>query len=216
MALALFDLDNTLLAGDSDHAWNEFLIQEGVAGQDFKEGNDRFYADYVQGALDMRAYLRFAVRPLNALPGQELDNLRQKFLNAKAAPMILPKGRKLLAGHREKGDALVILTATNSFVTRPIAHMLGVDSLLATELETAHNRFTGEPVGEPCFREGKVARLTEWMNVHGYTLDLSHFYSDSHNDLPLLELVDHPVAVDPDPTLAAIARQRRWPVISLR
>jgi HAD superfamily hydrolase (TIGR01490 family) len=216
MALALFDLDNTLLAGDSDHAWNEFLIQEGAAGRDFREGNDRFYADYVQGKLDMLAYLRFAVGPLNALSGQELEKLRQRFLQEKGAPMILPKGRELLAEHRERGDTLVILTATNSFVTRPLARMLGVDDLLATELETEQDRFTGEPAGLPCYREGKVTRLLEWMNAHGHTLESSHFYTDSHNDLPLLNLVDHPVAVDPDSTLAAIARQRGWPVMSLR
>lgn len=216
MALALFDLDNTLLAGDSDHAWNEFLISRGVAGQDFREGNDRFYEEYTQGRMDILAYVRFAVEPLMALGWQELESLRQDFLQQQVQPMILDKGRDLLARHRSRGDTLVIVTATNSFVTSPIARLLGVDDLLATELDIRGQRFTGQLRGVPCYQAGKVTRLMEWLSLHGADLTSSHFYTDSHNDLPLLDLVAHPCAVDPDPFLAAIALERGWPIISLR
>ncbi len=216
MALALFDLDNTLLAGDSDHTWNEFLIHEGVAGQDFRQGNDRFLEDYTQGRLDVRAYLQFAIEPLKGFTLQQLEPLRQRFLRDEVAPMVAQKAEELLAEHRARNDTLLIITSTNSFVTGPIARMLGVDALLATDFETRDDRFTGQILGTPCFREGKVTRLMEWMDLHGADLTGSHFYTDSLNDLPLLDLVDHPVAVDPDPTLGAIALERGWTTISLR
>ena len=217
MALALFDLDNTLIAGDSDHLWGRFLVAQGlVDGPEFERMNDAFYRDYRAGRLDIRAFLRFALRPLARHPRAELEAWRERFVREEIEPIVLPAARALLARHRAAGDTLLIVTATNSFVTAPIAERLGVEHLLATEPETEGDRFTGEVAGVPCFREGKVQRLREWMQRHGEDLAGSWFYSDSRNDLPLLEEVEHPVATDPDPELEAVARQRAWPVITLR
>ena len=193
MALALFDLDNTLLAGDSDYLWGGFLAREGlVDGEAYERENLRYYRAYQAGELDIHEFLRFALRPLAA------------------------HDPALLERHRTAGDRLAIITATNRFVTGPIAELLGIDDLLATEPQRVDGRYTGEPEGVPCFREGKVTRLNAWLKAKGLDLTGSWFYSDSLNDLPLLEAVDHPVAVDPDETLAATAAERGWPVISLR
>ncbi|MDX9873275.1 MAG: HAD family hydrolase [Spongiibacteraceae bacterium] len=217
MRLAIFDLDNTLLNGDSDHAWGQFLVDKGVVDADvYREANDRFYHLYQRGELDIHAYLAFALEPLTQHPMEQLMQWHNEFMREVIAPMRLAKADALLAQHREQGDFLLIITATNDFVTRPIAESLGVDELLATTCELRNGSYTGRIVGTATFREGKVTRLQEWLQERGFSLEGSYFYSDSQNDLPLLEMVDHPVAVDPDPTLRALAEERGWPVISLR
>lgn len=217
MTLAIFDLDHTLLAGDSDHAWGEFLIGQGmVDGDAYRRENDRYYAQYQAGTLDIRAYLAFALQPLTRLEPAQRDTLHRQFMQTHILPMITPAARALLAKHRARGDRLIIVTSTNRFVTAPIAAELGVADLLATDPELRDDRYTGAVCGVPCFREGKVTRLNEWLAREGESLADSWCYSDSHNDLPLLELAAHAVAVDPDPTLRRIAQARGWAIISLR
>ncbi len=217
MALALFDLDNTLLAGDSDYLWGRFLVELGVVdGDEYEARNQAFYDQYRAGRLDIQAFLAFSLAPLAQYPRARLEAWRARFLAQCIAPLILPAGRERVAAHRARGDVCVIVTATNRFVTAPIAERIGVDALLATELEEVGGRFTGRPAGTPCFREGKVQRLEAWLAQAGLGWADSTFYSDSHNDLPLLERVAHPVAVDPDQALRRIAGERGWPVISLR
>ena len=220
MRLALFDLDNTLLAGDSDYEWGQFLVDRGVLERASYEAQNRAYYDqYVAGRLDIHEYLGFALRPLAAHTREELEGWHAEFMAARIVPMIAPQARALVRAHREAGDLCAIITATNSFVTAPIAREFGVEHLIATEPESRHGRFTGRVAGTPCFRDGKLRRLEEWLAGLGRRLaDFaeSAFYSDSHNDLPLLERVTRPVAVDPDPQLAAEARRRGWAVISLR
>lgn len=217
MALAIFDLDNTLLGGDSDHAWGEFLVAKDIVDSDeFKAKNDEFYRQYQQGGLDIDAYLRFALQPLSKYNKAELSDMHAEFMNEYIAPLRLPKAEALLQAHRDAGDFLMIITATNSFVTRPIAEALGVKTLLASEGEIINGRYTGNPSGIPCFQNGKVTRLHNWLVETGHSLAGSFFYSDSHNDLPLLQAVENPVAVDPDDILKAAAIEAAWPVISLR
>ena len=217
MALAIFDLDNTLLAGDSDHAWGEFLVAKGIVdSEEFKAQNDKFYQQYQQGGLDIDAYLRFALGPLTKYDREELTAMHANFMAEYINPLRLPKAEALLQKHRDAGDYVMIITATNSFVTGPIAAALGVKTLLASEGEVIDDRYTGEPTGTPCFQGGKVTRLQSWLAETGHSLSGSFFYSDSHNDLPLLKAVDHPVAVDPDDPLRAAAIAAGWPVISLR
>ncbi|WP_449430687.1 histidinol-phosphatase [Pseudomonas putida] len=217
MRLALFDLDNTLLGGDSDHAWGDYLCKRGILDPvAYKQRNDAFYQDYLNGSLDLQAYLAFAMEILAATPTAQLDEWHRDFMRDCIEPIILPKALALLQQHREAGDKLLIITATNRFVTAPIARRLGVRTLLATECETLDGRFTGRSTDIPCFREGKVTRLQRWMLENGHNLQDSYFYSDSMNDLPLLEQVAHPVAVNPDPNLQAEAERRGWSVISLR
>ncbi|MGH8708841.1 MAG: HAD family hydrolase [Burkholderiales bacterium] len=220
MNLALFDLDNTLLAGDSDYEWGQFLIERGVLARDeYEAQNARYFEQYRAGTLDIHEYLGFALRPLAAHTPQELARWHADFMRLRILPMVTPRARALVARHREAGDLCAVVTATNSFVTAPIARELGVPHLVATEPETAAGRFTGRIAGTPCFREGKIRRVDEWLAGLGRRLgefQASVFYSDSHNDLPLLERVRQPVAVDPDAQLAAEAARRGWPVISLR
>ncbi len=217
MRLALFDLDNTLLAGDSDHAWGDYLCERGILdGIAYKARNDEFYQDYLAGRLNIQDYLNFSLEILGRTEMVQLDQWHREFMRDCVEPIILPKAEALLAEHRAAGDKLLIITATNRFVTAPIAERLGVETLLATECEMADGRYTGRTTDVPCFREGKVTRLARWLEETGFSLEDSSFYSDSLNDLPLLEQVSHPVAVDPDPKLRAEAEQRGWPVISLR
>ena len=217
MALAIFDLDNTLLKGDSDHRWGEYMCTSGrVDAEQFARQNDQFYADYAEGSLDIYAYLRFALSPIAGLSIAEVEPLQQEFLERWVEPMILPKAMELLDRHRQAADKLLIITATNTVVTRPIATRLGVEELLGCEAEIVDGRYTGEMTGIPSFQQGKVERLHQWAHDQRVSLEGAFFYSDSHNDLPLLEQVAHPVAVDPDATLLATARAREWPVISLR
>lgn len=217
MALAIFDLDNTLIAGDSDHLWGDFLVERGIVDGDlYKATNDQFYQDYVNGRLDIHAYLRFALRVLTEHAPADLYRWRSEFMQEVVEPIILPRAEQLLADHRARGDFLLIITATNDFVTAPIAQRLGVDHLLATSTEMHDGRYTGGISGVPCYREGKVVKLHDWLRCSAHSLEGSSFYSDSHNDLPLLSEVTRPVAVDPDPTLEREALERGWSVLSLR
>lgn len=217
MHLAIFDLDNTLLDGDSDYLWGRFLVRLGlVDGEAHEQENRRFYEQYKAGTLDIRAFLRFSLTPLRKHSMGELKTIRQRFVAEVIHPAVLPAARELIERHRQRGDELLIITATNSFVTSPIAELLGVRHLLATEPAMADGHFTGEIAGTPAFQEGKIRRLQQWLGEHPSRFDERWFYSDSHNDVPLLETVDHPVGVDPDPELGRIARERGWPVVSLR
>jgi HAD superfamily hydrolase (TIGR01490 family) len=217
MALAIFDLDNTLLAGDSDYLWGQFLVERGLVDGDlYARENERFYRDYREGTLDIHAFLRFALRPLREHPRALMEALREDFLRESIEPIMLPAASALIGAHRATGDTLLIVTATNAFVTAPIAAAFGVPNLIATEPEERGGAYTGEVAGTPAFREGKVQRLNDWLAVSGRDLVGSSFYSDSHNDLPLLLRVDGPVAVDPDPLLRAEAEARGWAVLSLR
>lgn len=217
MTLALFDLDNTLLGGDSDHAWGMFLVAKGLVDADYySAANDRFYAEYQAGTLDINAYLSFALAPLTRFCQAELTALHQEFMAQFIEPLILPKALALLDNHRQQGHRLVIITATNRFITGPIAKRLGVADLLATEAEVIDGRYTGSICGVPCFQGGKVVRLQQWLDEQGEDLAGSYFYSDSINDVPLLEVVTHPVAVDPDARLRAWAEERGCGVLSLR
>lgn len=217
MTLAIFDLDNTLLAGDSDHAWGEFLVEEGIVdAEEYRLANDRFYQEYLNGELDILHYLGFALQPLANHSMSELLAWRKIFMERKVLPMMLTRAEALLQSHRDRGHTLMIITATNRFVTEPIAEALGIEHLIATEPELVNGHYTGEVAGTPSFQDGKVIRLNDWLDAHKRTLEGAWFYSDSHNDLPLLKQVDNPVAVDPDPTLEKYARDNGWQVLSLR
>ena len=218
--LALFDLDNTLLTGDSDYEWGQFLIDRGVLDRDeYEAQNDAFFAQYKAGTLDIHEYLQFALGPLARHTPEELERWHADFMQTRIRPMIGVPALALARRHLDAGDLCAVVTATNSFITAPIAREFGIPHLIATEPEQSAGRFTGGVSGTPCFREGKIDRVRAWLDALGRPLEgfsRSTFYSDSQNDLPLLSLVKHPVAVDPDPTLAAEAARRGWPVISLR
>lgn len=217
MALAIFDLDHTLLSGDSDHAWGQFLVDRGLVDPEVHQRrNDHFYEQYKAGSLDIHEYLEFAMRPLTEYDADHMHAERDIFLNDRIEPLVSQKARDLIRHHEERGDTLLIITATNGFVTYPIAERLGIEHIIAPHPEVIDGRYTGKTVGIPSFQDGKVTRLKRWMEEHQHDMQGSYFYSDSHNDLPLLRLVDHPVAVDPDPTLQAEAEANDWPVISLR
>lgn len=217
MGLAIFDLDNTLLNGDSDHAWGEFLCSKGIVDTDaYRQANDYFYQQYKAGSLDIFEFLEFALKPLSEHNTHTLEQLHQEFMQTTIAPMMLDKAATLLQKHRDQGDYLLIITATNRFVTGPIAAALGVDNTLATEPEQVDGRYTGKVTGIPCFQAGKVERLHAWLEETGRNMENSYFYSDSINDKPLLDLVTHPVAVDPDDRLKQAAEANGWPIISLR
>jgi len=218
MRLALFDLDNTLLAGDSDFEWAQFLIEQGVLDREVYEArNQDFYDQYKAGTLDIFEFLDFQLKPLSRHPRSQLDAWHRDYMARKIIPMVAPGAMALLQRHA--ADVCVIVTATNRFVTAPIARHLGVPHLIATDPEEIHGEFTGKVAGTPSFKVGKVHRLHAWLAEQGKTwadVSESWFYSDSLNDLPLLEAVHHPVAVDPDTTLRAHAEAHGWPVISLR
>ena len=218
MSLAIFDLDNTLLRGDSDHVWGEFLVEQGAVDRArFASENNRYYAAYLAGTLDIYEFLeQHQLRPLAEHDRATLEHWRTQFVRDKIAPLITPAARALVERHRARGDTLLIITATNRFITAPIAAAFGIPHLIATEPEEVNGQFTGKVAGVPSYREGKVERLSEWLNDRHENLDGSWFYSDSHNDLPLLNLVDHPVAVNADETLADYARTRGWPMIELQ
>ncbi len=220
MRLTLFDLDNTLLSGDSDYEWGQYLIDRGVLDRDeYEARNNVFYEQYKAGKLDIHEYLQFALGALARHTPEELEGWLEAFMETRIRPMIGPKAVELVARHAESGDLCAVVTATNSFVTAPIAREFGIPNLIATEPEREGRRFTGRVAGTPCFREGKIVRVTAWLESLGQPIgqfEASTFYSDSLNDLPLLNLVKHPVAVDPDDALAAEAARRGWPVISLR
>ncbi|MDH5388828.1 MAG: HAD-IB family hydrolase [Gammaproteobacteria bacterium] len=217
MALALFDLDNTLLTDDSDYLWGCFLSDKGLVDKElYEQANLRFYQEYKQGTLDIHEFLNFALTPLAENDFDKLQALHTEFMESLIRPVMTRAGQDKIKQHREQGDTIVIITATNSFVTGPIAKAFGVDHLIATEPEIIDGQYTGKVSGTPCFQQGKITKLDEWLEQTGKNLQDSYFYSDSHNDLPLLEQVAHPIAVDPDDQLRAIALERNWEVISLR
>ena len=217
MNLAIFDLDNTLIGGDSDYLWGRCLVENGlVDAKEYEKENRRYYEEYCAGTLRIHDFLAFALRPLAQYDLAKLKALRTQFLHEKIEPILLPAACVLLETHRQQGHHLLIITATNRFITEPIAAALGVNDLLATDPEMTDGRYTGQVAGIPAFREGKVQRLHAWLRLNGYNLANSWFYSDSHNDLPLLDIVTHPVAVDPDQTLRQHAEMKDWPIISLR
>ncbi len=217
MALAIFDLDNTLIGGDSDHLWGEFLVRHGHVDADFyRSENDRFYREYQNGTLNIHDWLDFQFQPLAAHSMETLQQWHQQFMQEEIEPIWLSKAEELVESHRNKGDTLLIITATNRFITEPIAEKLAIPHLIATEPEQIDGRYSGKVEGIPSYQEGKISRLNQWLEQQQISMEGSHFYSDSHNDLPLLEHVDHPVAVDPDETLRAAATERGWPILSLR
>jgi HAD superfamily hydrolase (TIGR01490 family) len=218
--LALFDLDNTILAGDSDYNWSRFLIQEGyLDGAIHAEKNEKFYADYKAGTLDIFAFVEFQFKPLARNPRTLLNQLLKKYVEEVIKPMITEKARALVKRHQDEGDLIIVITATNSFITRPIAELFGIENLIGTDPEEKEGEFTGKVSGLPSFKEGKVTRLEAWLkgkNLSLASFEKSYFYSDSHNDLPLMQKVTHPVAVDSDDILSEYAQSKGWPQISLR
>lgn len=217
MALALFDLDNTLLAGDSDYEWGQYLVKHSIVdAQTYEEANTRFYDQYKQGNLDIFEFARFAFQPLAQHSLDQLHTWRYGFIEEHIKPIMLGQGQQRINWHKERGDIPLIITATNSFVTTPIADAFGIETLIATDPEQVDGRYTGELSGTPCFQEGKVTRLEQWMMENNQSLEDSWFYSDSHNDLPLLNKVTHPIAVDADEQLQAIATEKQWDTISFR
>ena len=220
MNLALFDLDNTILAGDSDYNWSRFLIQEGyLDGAIHAEKNEKFYADYKAGTLDIFAFVEFQFKPLARNPRTVLNQLLKKYVEEVIKPMITEKARALVKRHQDEGDLIIVITATNSFITKPIAELFGIENLIGTDPEEKEGEFTGKVSGVPSFKEGKVTRLEAWLkgkNLSLASFEQSYFYSDSHNDLPLMQKVTHPVAVDSDDVLSEYAKSKGWPQISLR
>jgi len=217
VTLAIFDLDNTLLDGDSDYLWGQFLAQQGrVDAASYEKENQRFYDEYVAGTLDIFEFLEFSLKPLSQIDMAELKQLHDKFMDVCIKPIITQKSRDLIQHHTNQNDTLLIITATNLFITAPIAKELGIEHILATDPEIINKQYSGKVSGTPCFREGKVERLKVWLAKTGMNLADSYFYSDSHNDLPLLEMVTTPVAVDPDDTLRSHAQMKGWQIISLK
>lgn len=217
MTLALFDLDNTLLSGDSDYEWGQFLVSKGlVDSASYEAANQRFYEQYKQGVLDIHEFSAFSFKPLSERNMEELADLHREFMATVIQPLMSPAALALVDDHRAQGHTLMIITATNSFITRPIAQAFGIPHLLATEPKIVNGRYTQNIDGTPCFQSGKVTRLQDWLQGRDETLAGSYFYSDSRNDLPLLEMVDNPIAVDPDATLTQIAQERGWRILSLR
>lgn len=217
MSLAIFDLYNTLIANDSDYLWGQFLVDQGIVDKNhYESANAKFYDDYKQGTLDIVEFLHFSLKPLADNDPELLYQWRAQFIDEIIRPLMLQPAQQLIDKHRDRGDTLLVITATNRFVTEPIVQLYGIDNLLATTPEFVDGRYTGSFNGIPCFQEGKVKLLETWLAGSTETMRDSWFYSDSHNDLPLLKLVDHPVAVDPDQKLAEFAAAANWPVITLR
>ena len=212
MSLAIFDLDNTLIGGDSDHLWGEFLCDEGIITdrQSFQKKNDYFYQQYELGLLDIYAWAEFSFEILAQHSMNELGELHHKFMIAKIEPIILDKAQNCIDNHKKNGDTVLVITASNTFVTSPIVKRYGIDHLLATEPEIKSGRYSGKISGTPCFQSGKIDNLMPWMAKNNETLEGSSFYSDSHNDLPLLELVDHPVTINADKILTLEAKKMGW------
>jgi HAD superfamily hydrolase (TIGR01490 family) len=217
VSLAIFDLDNTLIADDSDYLWGQFLVDQGIVDKSYYESaNVKFYDQYKQGTLDIIEFLRFSLKPLADNNPEQLYKWRAQFIEQSIQPLLLKSAQQLIYKHKQHGDTLLVITATNRFVTEPIVQLYGIENLLATTPEFIAGRYTGGFVDIPCFQEGKVKLLEAWLKDSPETMEGSWFYSDSHNDLPLLKLVDHPVAVDPDEKLTKFANEANWPIISLR
>jgi len=212
MPLAIFDLDNTLIGGDSDYLWGEFLCDEGIITdrESFQKMNDYFYHQYEIGELDIYAWAEFSFKVLSEHSFDKLNQLRKDFMETKIRPIFLEKAQNCIDNHKKNGDSVLVITASNTFVTQPIVEMYGIEHLLATEPEFVSGRFTGKVSGIPCFQSGKIDNLMPWLEKNNENLIGSYFYSDSHNDLPLLELVDNPVAINGDPILMAAANENGW------
>ena len=216
VSLAIFDLDNTLLQGDSDYLWGKFLVDQGeVDGDTYEQTNQKFYDDYKAGQLDIFAFLAFSLEPLTRISAERLSALHSQYMEEVISPLILPAAVELVEKHRQQGDTLLIITATNHFITKPIATAFGIDELLATDPEMIDGRYTGKVSGTPCYKEGKVVRLEGWLKENDINLNGSWFYSDSHNDLPLLNRVTHPVAVNPDDVLRQQAETHGWSILDI-
>ena len=217
MSLAIFDLDNTLIGGDSDFLWGEFIGEEGIVDANaYRKKNEYFYQQYDLGTLDIYAWLEFCLEPLTRYSMTELQELHHRFMIQKIEPILLDKAQNCINRHKERGDTVLVITASTSFVTAPIVKKYGINHLLATEPEIKEGRYTGGVSGMPCFQSGKIDKLMPWLQKNEETLTGSTFYSDSHNDLPLLELVDNPVAVNADKILTKIAEKKGWEVLNWR
>ena len=217
MSLAIFDLDNTLIGGDSDFLWGEFIGEEGIVDANaYRKKNEYFYQQYDLGTLDIYAWLEFCLEPLTRYSMSELQELHHRFMIQKIEPILLDKAQNCINRHKERGDTVLVITASTSFVTAPIVKKYGINHLLATEPEIKGGRYTGGVSGMPCFQAGKIDKLMPWLQKNEETLTGSTFYSDSHNDLPLLELVDNPVAVNADKILTKIAEKKGWKVLNWR
>ena len=214
--LLIFDLDNTLLAGDSDRNWGIFLAEQKVVDSSYLDESEKFYNNYYEGSLDIDGFLSFCLRPLIDNDMSYLLKLRQQFIDEKIKPIVTQTGKKLIDESQAEGKTVIIATATNDFVTRPIADLFNVDTLIATEFEIQNNNFTGKVLGEPCFRDGKLNKVKKWVNENDYDLSETSFYSDSFNDLPLLEQVKYPVIVDGDDKIVEIGKNNNWECISFR
>jgi len=217
MSLAIFDLDNTLIGGDSDFLWGEFIGEEGIVDANaYRKKNEYFYQQYDLGTLDIYAWLEFCLEPLTRYSMTELQELHHRFMIQKIEPILLDKAQNCINRHKERGDTVLVITASTSFVTAPIVKKYGINHLLATEPEIKAGRYTGGVSGMPCFQSGKIDKLMPWLQKNKETLTGSTFYSDSHNDLPLLELVDNPVAVNADKILTKIAEKKGWEILNWR
>jgi HAD superfamily hydrolase (TIGR01490 family) len=217
MALTIFDLDNTLIHGDSDYEWGQFLVDKKLVDKDeYEEANKVFYEEYKNGTLDIIKYSNFSFKPLSTRTMEELGILHAEFLESVIKPIINKKSHELIAKHKQQGDTLLVITATNSFITRPIVAELGIENLLATDPLIVNGRYTTDVDGTPCFQKGKITRLNKWLEENNENMEGSTFYSDSYNDISLLEIVDTAIAVDPDEKLNDEAISRGWKVISLR
>lgn len=217
MKLAIFDLDNTLIGGDSDYLWGKFLCKHGFVDQEtHSTEHERYYRDYKAGVLDIREFLAFQLQPLANTDPAILSARRKQYIDEMIRPILLDKAIELIANHRQQNHVLLIITATNRFITEPIAELLNISNLIASEAEMKNGHYTGNPAGIPSYAGGKITRLNNWLEEHNYQPDEIWFYSDSHNDLPLLKIVEHPVAVDPDEILKKEAEENGWPIISLR
>jgi HAD superfamily hydrolase (TIGR01490 family) len=217
MALAIFDLDHTLLNGDSDYLWGEYMVANKIVDADvYQRENKAFLDDYLRGDLDNEVYLKFALRPLTQYPIDRLHAWRSDYVSHWIKPIVAKGTQALLDKHRAQGDELIIISATNLFITAPIAELLGIDQILSTEPEIIDNQYTGRYLGTPTFKEGKVTVLNEWLKNSNHSLSNSYFYSDSINDLPLLEKVSIPIVVNPDEKLSIVAQSRNWQILDLR
>ena len=217
MPLSIFDLDNTLITNDSDFLWGQYLVEHNIVDRlMYEEKNRQFFEDYEQGRLDIDSYLRFSLQPLTQFQLPQLHAWRADFVTTVIEPLIAPGAPQLLERHRQRGDTLLIISATNLFITQPIAELLDVPHILSTRPELVEGKYTGNYIGTPTFQQGKVLALEDWMIENSEVLSGSTFYSDSHNDLPLLEQVDHPVAVNPDDRLRQVAMEKNWPILDLR
>ena len=214
--LIIFDLDNTLIEGDSDRNWGQFLVEEKLVSEDYLLESEKFYNSYYDGNLDIDSFLNFCLKPLKNNQMDKLIDIRKKFIDTKIKPIIRDKAMRAVLGEIKKNNKVIIATATNSFVTRPIAELFSVKELIATEFEIIDNKFTGEVKGVPCFREGKLGKVNEWLESQSYNLSDATFYTDSFNDIPLLERVGKAIVVDGDDKLTLLAKKNGWECVSFK